>query len=172
LPTQYAQLAIRRGVQDPREIRSFVTQQLVRLRDTRRSAEDLERDAFFTTSPYRPGAQTTAQGKGAFYGCAVCHEVTPRGTAVPVVTKPLLIDRWMTHAHFSHVSHANVKCDDCHHATRSSETSDVLIPARATCVTCHSPQGRVVAECTTCHTYHAPLHNTEQSWLGPSNRPH
>lgn len=171
LPTQYAQLAIRRGVQDSKEIRSFVTQQLVRLRDSRRSAEQLERDTFFTTNPYRPDAPTTVQGRGAFYGCAVCHEVTPRGAAAPVVTKPWLIDRWMTQAHFSHASHASLKCDDCHHAMGSSETSDVLMPAKASCVTCHSPQGRVAAECITCHTYHAPPQNAEQSGPVPSNRP-
>lgn len=170
LPTQYAQLAIRRGLQDPKQIRSFVTQQLVRLRDSHQSAEALERDAFFTTDPYRPNAPTNAQGRGAFYGCAVCHEVTPRGAEAPAVTKPLLFDRWMTHAQFSHASHVNVKCNDCHHATTSSQTSDVLMPAKASCVTCHSPQGKVVAECITCHTYHAPPQNGDQSWLGQSNR--
>jgi hypothetical protein len=30
------------------------------------------------------------------------------------------------------------------------------MPAKANCVTCHSPAGKVVAECITCHTYHAP----------------
>ena len=155
LPTQYARLATTRGLQDPKAIRSFVSQQLVRLRDSHRSAEDLERDTFFTTSPYRPDASTTPQARGAFYGCAVCHEVTPHGPDAPTVTKPLLIDRWMTHAHFSHAKHASVKCDDCHHATQSRDTSDLLMPAKASCVTCHSPQGKVVAECVTCHTYHA-----------------
>lgn len=164
LPTQYAQLAIRRGIKDPNELRSFVTQQLIRLRDSRRSAEALERDTFFTTNPYRPDATTTSQGRGAFYGCAVCHEVTTRGSAAPVVTKPFLADRWMTHAHFSHAKHANVSCDNCHHAAASWQTSDVLMPAKASCVVCHSPQGKVVAECATCHIYHAaPQRKVDQS---------
>jgi hypothetical protein len=30
------------------------------------------------------------------------------------------------------------------------------MPAKTNCVTCHSPQGKVVSECITCHTYHAP----------------
>ena len=30
------------------------------------------------------------------------------------------------------------------------------MPARADCVTCHSPKGKVVSECITCHAYHAP----------------
>jgi hypothetical protein len=161
LPTQYAQLAAtKRGLHDPAAIRSFVSQQLVRLRDSRHSMEDLERDTFFTTSPYRPDQLATPKRRGAFYGCAVCHEVSPRGAAVPVVTKPFLADRWMTHAHFSHAKHANVSCDDCHHATASGQTSDVLMPAKASCVTCHSPQGKAVADCVTCHIYHAPPQST------------
>ena len=30
------------------------------------------------------------------------------------------------------------------------------MPAKADCVTCHSPKGKVVSECITCHKYHAP----------------
>ena len=30
------------------------------------------------------------------------------------------------------------------------------MPAKADCVTCHSPKGKVVSECITCHGYHAP----------------
>jgi hypothetical protein len=30
------------------------------------------------------------------------------------------------------------------------------MPTKANCVTCHSPQGKIVAECITCHTFHAP----------------
>ena len=37
----------------------------------------------------------------------------------------------------------------------SRETSDLLMPAKADCVTCHSPKGKVVSECITCHGYHA-----------------
>jgi uncharacterized paraquat-inducible protein A len=76
--------------------------------------------------------------------------------AAPVITKPILVDRWMPQARFDHAKHTSVKCDDCHHATQSRETADVLMPAKANCVTCHSPAGKVVAECITCHTYHAP----------------
>src|SRR5437588_6954625 len=156
LPTQYAQLAVKRGLVQQKEIQSFVVRQLVRLRDNRRPVEDLERDIFFTTSPYRPQQSTTLQPHGSFYGCAVCHEVKANGDAAPTITKPILIDRWMTHAQFNHAKHASVKCDDCHHAAQSRETSDILMPDKASCVTCHSPQGKVAAECITCHTYHAP----------------
>jgi uncharacterized paraquat-inducible protein A len=74
----------------------------------------------------------------------------------PVITKPILVDRWMPQAHFNHTKHASVKCDECHHASQSRETADVLMPAKANCITCHSPQTKKVAsDCVTCHNYHA-----------------
>jgi hypothetical protein len=156
LPTQYSQLAIKRGLVKPAEIKSFVVQQLVRLRDTRRTTEDLEHDVFFTTNPYKPQESALGQARGHFYGCAVCHEVKATSTAAPAVTKPILVERWLPHAHFNHAKHASIKCNDCHQATQSRETSDILMPAKASCIGCHSPQGKIVAECVTCHTYHAP----------------
>jgi predicted CXXCH cytochrome family protein len=73
-----------------------------------------------------------------------------------VVTKPILVDRWMPQTQFNHAKHTSVKCDECHQARQSRETSDVLMPAKANCVTCHSATGKVVSDCITCHTYHAP----------------
>jgi uncharacterized paraquat-inducible protein A len=72
------------------------------------------------------------------------------------VTKPILVDRWMPQAHFNHAKHGSVRCDDCHRASQSRDTADVLMPAKASCVTCHSPKGRVASDCITCHNYHAP----------------
>jgi hypothetical protein len=71
-----------------------------------------------------------------------------------MITKPIFVDRWMPQANFNHAKHASVKCDDCHHAIQSRNTSDILMPTKANCVTCHSPAGKVVAACITCHTYH------------------
>jgi hypothetical protein len=68
----------------------------------------------------------------------------------------------MPQANFNHAKHQidpttqkPLDCNLCHQATQSRQTSDVLMPAKANCVICHSPQGKVVAECMTCHTYHA-----------------
>ena len=47
----------------------------------------------------------------------------------------------MPQTHFNHAKHASVKCDDCHHATQSRETVELLMPAKATCVMCHTVQG-------------------------------
>ncbi len=154
LPTQYTQLAVKRGLTKPNELQSFVVQQLVRMRQAHRTPEDFEREVFFTTNPYKP--QGTLQPRALFYGCAVCHEVKPNGASAPKITKPVTVQRWLPQARFNHAKHTSVDCITCHQATQSSETSDILMPAKASCVTCHSPQGKVVAECITCHTYHAP----------------
>ena len=69
-------------------------------------------------------------------------------------------ERWLPHAHFSHAKHETVSsCRECHVAAQSSRlTSDVLMPAKESCVRCHSPTGqaRKASECSTCHLYHSP----------------
>jgi len=156
LPTQYAELAVKKGFTKPNEIQNFVTKQMTQLRERVRSGEDFERQVFFSSDPYKPKRDTAPQVRASFYGCAFCHEVKPVANAAPLVTKPIFVDRWMPQAKFDHAKHASVSCEDCHHAMQSRDTTDVLMPRKANCVTCHSPAGKVVAECITCHTYHAP----------------
>lgn len=156
LPTQYADLAAKKGLVRPGQIQSFVAQQMLQLRERVRSGEDFERQVFFTTDPYKPQRETTARTRSSFYGCAFCHEVKARPNLAPEITRPVFIDRWMPHARFDHMKHTSVKCDECHHASGSRATADVLMPTKANCVTCHSPQGKVVSECITCHRYHDP----------------
>jgi hypothetical protein len=157
LPAQYADFARsqpdKNRAGDPR---TFVAQQMNQLRAQFGTDQEFERAVFFETSPYKPQRESAAMTRASFTGCAFCHEVKAAG-AGPVVTKPILVDRWMPQAHFNHAKHASVKCDDCHRASQSRETSDVLMPAKANCVTCHSPQTKKVAsDCITCHNYHAP----------------
>lgn len=156
LPTQYADLAVKKGITRQLEIQSFVAKQMTQLRERVRSGEDFERQIFFTVDPYKPQRSGETGTRGSFYGCAFCHEVKPVPNTAPVITKPILVDRWMVRSDFDHAKHVSVKCDDCHHAMQSRDTADVLMPAKANCVTCHSPQGKVAAECITCHTFHAP----------------
>jgi hypothetical protein len=169
LPTQYADLAVKKGITRPNEIQSFVAKQITQLRERVRSGEDFERQVFFTTDPYKPQRQDNSSTRSSFYGCAFCHEVKPVANTAPIITKPILVDRWMVRANFDHAKHSSVKCDDCHHATQSHETADVLMPTKASCVTCHSPQGKVAAECITCHTFHAPP-QTAMADLDPASK--
>jgi hypothetical protein len=163
LPTQYAELAVKKGITSTGDIQGFVAKQMAQLRDRVRSGDEFERQVFFTSDPYKPQRQNMQRLGASFYGCAFCHEVKPVANATPVITKPILIDRWMPQARFDHSKHRTdpttqqpLDCNMCHHATQSRDTSDILMPARANCVSCHSPQGKVAAECITCHTYHAP----------------
>jgi hypothetical protein len=164
LPAQYADYArLKKGIPD-REVSGFVAQQIKQLRDQFHSGEELERAVFFTKDPYKPQQTMSAAARGNFTGCAFCHEVKVVANGAATVTKPILVDRWMTRANFNHAKHQidpttqkPLDCNFCHNSTQSRESSDVLMPAKANCVTCHSPQGKVVAECITCHTYHAPM---------------
>lgn len=163
LPAQYADYArLNRGISE-HEVPGFVAQQIKSLRDQFHSGDELERAVFFTKDPYKPQQAMGAAARGNFTGCAFCHEVKAASNGLPSITKPILIDRWMPQANFNHAKHQidpatqkPLDCGVCHSAKQSRETADVLMPAKASCTVCHSPQGKVVAECITCHTYHAP----------------
>jgi hypothetical protein len=68
----------------------------------------------------------------------------------PVITP----DRWLIRGEFHHAKHAIVACKECHTAATSHQTSDILIPSKKSCTECHSPQGGVAQNCSTCHSYH------------------
>jgi len=164
LPAQYAELARRkRGLTNETKINEFAVQQVRQLLTQFPNAEGLERSVFFTKDPYKGLPQNDASSRAKYIGCAFCHEVKQAaGISYPTaeITKPVMNERWLPHAHFSHAKHATVaSCRECHVAAQSSKlTSDVLIPAKETCVRCHSPTGiaRKASECATCHLYHSP----------------
>ena len=164
LPAQYGDYArLKQGKTRDSDVQNFVAQQIRQLREQFRTGEELEKAVFFATDPYKPQRQMTAQVRANFAGCAFCHDVKPVVNAAPTITKPVLVDRWMPQAKFNHAKHQvdpitqeKLDCNKCHRALVSRETSDVLMPAKADCVTCHSPKGKVVSECITCHGYHAP----------------
>ena len=163
LPAQYADyVRLKRGISE-REVPGFVAQQIKQLRDQFHSGDELERAVFFTKDPYKPQQAMGSAVRGNFTGCAFCHEVKAAANGLPSVTKPILIDRWMPQANFNHAKHQidpatqqPLDCGVCHSAKQSRETADLLMPAKVNCTSCHSPQGKVVADCITCHTYHAP----------------
>jgi hypothetical protein len=164
LPAQYGDYArLRQGKTRDSDVQNFVAQQIRQLREQFPSGEELERAVFFEKDPYKPQRQTAAATRANYAGCALCHDVKPVVNAAPTLTKPVLVDRWMPQAKFNHAKHQvdpvtqeKLDCNRCHRALVSRETSDVLMPAKADCVTCHSPKGKVVSECITCHGYHAP----------------
>jgi len=157
LPAQYAELARTQNekAQGYNDVKTFVAQQMNGLRRQFGSDAAFENAVFLETDPYKK--EDAAPTKANFSGCAHCHAVKMEGR-IPVVTKPILVDRWMPQANFNHAKHASVNCDECHsQARQSKETSQVLMPDKAKCVACHSPETKKVSsDCITCHTYHAP----------------
>jgi hypothetical protein len=86
--------------------------------------------------------------------CKDCHSLSqPKAAEVPVVAKANMLVRWLGNAEFDHEAHRMMKCDSCHAARTSKETSDVLLPAMQTCVECHTP-GKAESRCFECHQYH------------------
>lgn len=112
--------------------------------------------------------------------CKQCHEVTPslksaqrpiraptaQGTDAKEVSTPLaelpylaparIRLEWMPHAKFDHDAHRGFSCVSCHaKALTSTESSDILLPGIATCITCHAPgPDHAESRCFECHTYH------------------
>ncbi|MEY4918394.1 MAG: hypothetical protein RL616_2307 [Verrucomicrobiota bacterium] len=156
LPKQYSDLAVKAGSTDAND---FAAKKLAGLRTQFGSGEDLERRVFFSTATFGPEAQVgTLSGatRSLFPGCAYCHEVKAMASSAAQITKPVQVERWLAQAKFNHLKHANITCAQCHDAVHSKDTADILLPARETCATCHSPRGGVADTCAECHTYHKP----------------
>lgn len=159
LPAQYADFATAQNITQQPELDAFVRAKLEKLRDSFASGEELEQRVFFGDARTAPVAKVAGQGTvgpAKFPGCAYCHTVAPAETAVPRVSQPFIPDRWLVRGEFDHGKHFKVACVKCHQVEQSRETSDVLLPTKASCAECHSPQGGVANSCATCHSYHTP----------------
>ena len=111
------------------------------------------------------------QAKGL---CRKCHHVELRDGEwyVPTLnpefaaieqnpTREMIPSRWLKHGQFHHEKHLTVACEDCHPATTSSLTTDLLLPGIANCRQCHGTNPTkvsvgVAADCILCHDYHGP----------------
>ncbi len=94
-------------------------------------------------------------------GCRYCHEVrVERGArglpeyAPSSIRAASIPERWFPHSFFSHDRHQMLKCTECHDATHSRLTSDMLMPTIENCRECHSPQRGTRTDCAECHHYH------------------
>ena len=158
LPQQYADFARRsRGLTNNGDVEKFVSAQMLRQRQQALSGENLENAVFFSAEKWSPSAEighTGTEGPARFPGCARCHEVTPAGENVPVVTKPVIPDRWLLRGNFNHSKHTNVDCETCHWVFQSRQTADINLPEKIICTSCHNPTTGVSSSCATCHSYH------------------
>jgi hypothetical protein len=160
LPKQYADFAARSGISGVAERNEFTRQKLQRLQTRVVSGEDFEKRVFFSTATSGPEARVGSVNgitHSLYPGCAYCHEVTADARGRASVTQPVVFDRWLGRAQFNHTKHSAVSCTHCHQAATSRDTADIILPAKDSCVACHSPSGGVSDSCATCHTYHKKL---------------
>lgn len=160
LPIQYEKAGRERGITDPQQLKSFVRNQLIALKQDAGSGRGLEKDIFFNGGDRGTIARISGmpvEGKVRYAGCAYCHQVEEMEGGNVKVTPPVTPDRWLVRSRFNHGKHVQMKCTDCHQAKGSELTSDILIPAQKSCLECHSSKGGVVSTCQTCHGYHAPV---------------
>ena len=99
--------------------------------------------------------------------CAECHTIVDRPSsivdrpassvdrpALPQIAPTNVQAGWMPRARFDHAAHQLTSCTSCHAAQTSRLTSDVLMPAIATCQQCHKPSRGAESRCFECHEYH------------------
>ena len=156
---------------EPAAVRAFVQQSLREFiaqhpSDVAKVDEPSRRVPLNFPRPVEPPARTaaewvqrrTARAERLLWGktCAECHLVTPPASddQLPKVAASNVRPEWMPRAKFDHAPHLMVECASCHAAAASSRTSDVLMPAAATCATCHAPGKGAESRCFECHGYH------------------
>jgi hypothetical protein len=114
------------------------------------------------------GANPRGLVKRIATGCAFCHEVDQASDANNWSIVPTRIpSRWMISSRFRHAAHEQVDCNACHYAdsspttaSSSSSSDDILLPARQSCIECHSSTssnsvaGSARTGCVECHAYH------------------
>jgi hypothetical protein len=158
LPEQYADFGARvKGITGKDALNNFVQTQIAQLRGRFGSGEELERRVFFSdarTGPVTGVAGLGSVGAAQFPGCAYCHAVAAIEDGAPTVSRSYIPDRWLIRGQFDHSKHFKISCVQCHDATHSRDTADILLPTKQSCVECHSPKGGVANSCSTCHSYH------------------
>lgn len=120
--------------------------------------------------------------------CGVCHTVNKDVTAVQnawTVAPVRVAGVWYEKAQFSHGKHTTMACEDCHVASQSMSSADVLIPdigdihsrgsaAPFACRECHAgaegAPGKLASTCISCHGFHQadfPIHSAMMAPTAP-----
>lgn len=89
--------------------------------------------------------------------CQLCHDLSYGEH--PEVLEAAIPAHWLPAAEFGHEAHRFLKCAACHPAaSRSQETSDILVPGISPCLGCHRgvASGAATDRCVSCHPYHRP----------------
>lgn len=95
-------------------------------------------------------------------GCAYCHVTKPSTDPQKLFeVVPLQLTRhWFPAANFTHKQHATSKCADCHQVEKSTDSADIAIPNKQSCLQCHAGfkaySNKVTSTCISCHNFHSP----------------
>jgi Cytochrome c7 and related cytochrome c len=147
--------------------------------DDSRTLQEYERKwlAFFEEKLYVPFQDTKPLLEKNKY-CFLCHlegEGEKTGNR-PVIAKTQIPQRWLQRGEYDHRSHDKLTCETCHGALNppqtwgakpgveeSELTSDVNLPSKALCQTCHVDGSEKSAgtSCTLCHLYHDTTKNPQ-----------
>jgi Doubled CXXCH motif (Paired_CXXCH_1) len=135
-----------------------------------RRSEETAAPAAATVAPAKAldwarGRVATAEKLVFKQRCGKCHIMVDAGAALPAVRPTAMPTRWLPHGEFDHTVHRPIACTECHAATGSTETADVLLPSIAGCRQCHRDAGGARATCVECHLYHD--HARERDFNGP-----
>ncbi|MCA9265064.1 MAG: cytochrome c3 family protein [Planctomycetales bacterium] len=117
--------------------------------------------------------------------CRYCHAVEQRAAPSPTsvltfdVVPPQIPDRWMRHAVFRHDKHdaETMQCVDCHDASSSKSSGDIILPPIASCQKCHRSRGLIDTvwgardDCVECHQFHHKRRPSPAVAPGPFVRP-
>lgn len=127
---------------------------------TLKGLAELQQRLFFTERQLVNTEQVLFQNGG---GCLFCHTAKPRepdrpeASDLPQYQKVNFRNgdrRWMPKARFHHTRHRMLNCTECHKATESTKTSDLLMPSIGTCQKCHNSRVGIRHDCAECHVYH------------------
>jgi len=94
-----------------------------------------------------------------FRACAICHAVQMKGPDLSNwdVAPVRIAQQWYPKARFNHARHKTMACVDCHPASRSESSEDVLVEGIQTCRECHAGPGaknKLESTCISCHGFH------------------
>lgn len=111
--------------------------------------------------------------------CYGCHDITrthvKSGDVSWVISPIKPAPARMPAATFSHNKHRMAACDNCHAASSSTSSHDVLMPTIESCRGCHAGRNpepkKIVSNCGLCHGFHTNQHNNIQSNLPAKDMP-
>jgi len=108
-----------------------------------------------------PQLEKASRALASDEGCAYCHvlQTSPEQPLGFSVAPMLQLDQpWFPEARFSHSAHRSAKCTSCHKVEKATDSAEIHIPDRQSCLKCHSgnqpAKNKIGSSCNSCHQFH------------------